>query len=44
MHKSTAEKWNKTLKRYTFPRLEEIIVFLYKVASRLSKREREKTE
>ena len=44
MHKLTAEKWEETLKRDTFPRLEEIIEFLYKVASRLSKREREKTE
>ena len=44
MHKLTAEKWEETLKRDTFSRLEEMIEFLYKVASRLSKREREKTE
>ena len=44
LHRATAEKWEETLKRDTFPRLDEMIDFLYKVASRLSKRERDETE
>ena len=44
LHRATAEKWEETLKRDTFPRLDEMIDFLYKVASRLSKRGRDETE
>lgn len=44
LHKLTAEKWEEILKRDTFPKLEEMFEFLYKVASRLSKRDRDKAE
>ncbi|XP_051161136.1 uncharacterized protein LOC127281461 [Leptopilina boulardi] len=41
LFKITAEKWEETLTRDTFPKLDEMIEFLYKVASRVSKRERD---
>ena len=44
LYKVTAEKWEETLKRDTFPNLYEMFEFLYKVASRLSKRDRDKTD
>ena len=44
LHKLTAEKWEETLKRDTFPQLEEMFEFLYKIAARFSKRDRNKTE
>ena len=44
LNKLMAEKWEESLKRDTFPRLEEMFEFLYKTASRLSKRDREKIE
>ena len=44
LHKLTAEKWEESLKRDTFPRLEDMFEFLYKVASRVSKRDRDKIE
>lgn len=44
LHKLTAEKCEENSSRDSFPKLEEIIAFLYKTASRLSKREFEKSE
>ena len=44
LHKNTAEEWEETLKRDSFPRLEEMIQFLYKAASRVAKRDRNRTE
>lgn len=36
--KSTADKWEETLKRGMFPKLDEMYEFLYKTAARLKKR------
>lgn len=44
LHRTTAEKWEETLERGVFPKLEKMLDFLYKTASRLSKRERDQTE
>ncbi|XP_033229608.1 uncharacterized protein LOC117181150 [Belonocnema kinseyi] len=44
LHKLTAEKWEEILKRDTFSKLEEMFEFLYKAASRLSQRDRDKAE
>lgn len=41
LHKNTLEKWEETLKRGEYPRLEELIDFLYQTASRLTKRKNE---
>ena len=41
LHRTTAEKWEETLERGVFPKLEKMLQFLYKTASRLSKRERD---
>lgn len=39
LHKNTVEKWDETLKFGVFPTLEEMLNFLNKTATRLSKRE-----
>ena len=38
LHKNTLEKWEETLKRGEYPKLEDLIDFLYQTAGRLSKR------
>ena len=41
LHRTTAEKWEETLERGVFPKLEKMLEFLYETVSRLSKRERD---
>lgn len=41
LHRSTLEKWEETLKRGEYPKLEDLIDFLYRTAGRLSKRKSE---
>lgn len=38
-YKQTLEKWRKNLKRNEFPKLDDMFEFLYRTATRLSKRE-----
>lgn len=38
LHKSTYDEWDKTVKMNEFPKLEDLIAFLYKTAARLSKK------
>ncbi|XP_033213814.1 uncharacterized protein LOC117170880 [Belonocnema kinseyi] len=39
LHKTTLEKWDETLKRNKFPKLDDMLEFLYRTATRLSQRE-----
>jgi len=43
MPKNTAEKWEETLNRDEFPKIDELYEFLYKTAVRVSKRTRTET-
>ncbi|XP_033212462.1 uncharacterized protein LOC117170053 [Belonocnema kinseyi] len=36
LHKTTLEKWDETLKRNEFPKLDDMLEFLYRTATRLS--------
>lgn len=37
LHKSTSEKWDETVKKGKFPKLEDLTDFLYRTAARISK-------
>ncbi|XP_043474407.1 uncharacterized protein LOC122506352 [Leptopilina heterotoma] len=39
LHKSTLDKWDETLKRNEFPKLDDLFEFLYRTATRLTQRE-----
>lgn len=39
LHRQTLEKWDETLKRNLFPKLDTMLEFLYRTATRLSQRE-----
>ena len=41
LHKNTLEKWEETIKRGEFPKLDTLIEFLYGAAARMSKRKRD---
>lgn len=38
LHKNTLDKWEETLKKGVFPKLEELTEFIYRTAARISKR------
>lgn len=41
LHKNTVDKWEESLKSGSFPKLDQMIAFLYSTSKRLSKREKD---